>query len=117
MYQMRYEDVLVESGVSAREREMILFDRCIDMLESAQKNGPYSEEAKIAVRFVDTFWTMLIEDLAHPENALPKELRASFISIGVYVLKEIEKLGKGDDIDYENIISILKSIRDGLGYH
>ncbi len=33
-------------------------------------------------------WTTIIDDLGSEENALPKELRAAIISIGIFVLKE-----------------------------
>lgn len=114
MYQMRYEDVMEESAVSARERESILFERCIKLLKSAQAAGPKTREALDAVLFTRKLWIFLIEDLGQAENALSKEVKASLISIGFFILREIEQLEEGNQIDFNTIIEISKSIRDGL---
>lgn len=114
MYQMNYEDILEDSAISSREREAILFERCIDMLNEAKAKGPFSRESSEAGNFIGEFWKVLMEDLTHPENKLPEESKAAFISIGMYVLKEIPKLKSGEIVDYENLNAIFKTIRDGL---
>ncbi|MHC5307646.1 flagellar biosynthesis regulator FlaF [Bartonella sp. LJL80] len=114
MYQMRYEDVMEEDSVGARERESILFDRCIKLLRAAQVSGPDTREASEAVAFTRKLWIILIEDLGQAENALPKELKASLISIGFFILKEIQRLENGEIADFDALVEISESIRDGL---
>lgn len=114
MYQLRYEDVMNDDMASAKEREQMLFDRSIDMLAAAKANGSSSHEGIDAAYFVNRLWTTVIDDLASAENALPKELKASIISVGIFILKEIERIRQGESDDYDTLIEITRSIRDGL---
>ncbi|WP_412058305.1 flagellar biosynthesis regulator FlaF [Bartonella sp. DGB2] len=114
MYQMRYEDVVEDDVLSARERESILFDRCIKLLSQAQQAGPKSREVKEAINFTRRFWIILIEELGRGENSLPKSLKSSLISIGFFILKEIQRLEDGETGDFDILIEISESIRDGL---
>jgi flagellar biosynthesis activator protein FlaF len=114
MYQMRYEDVMSEDTGSAKERERQLFDRCIDMLLVAREKGASSRERIDAGYFTMRLWATLIEDLGSAENALPKELKAAIISIGLFILKELEEIREGRSDDYDTIIDITRTIRDSL---
>ena len=114
MYQMRYEDVMEEDQMGARERESILFDRCIKLLRAAQSAGVNTREASDAIAFTRKLWIILIEDLGLAENALPTELKASLISIGFFILKEIQRLENGETADFDALVEISESIRDGL---
>ncbi|MBA9083436.1 flagellar protein FlaF [Bartonella chomelii] len=114
MYQMRYEDVMEDDAMSARERERSLFDRCIKLFLDAKAKGPGSHEVNEAVQFARKLWIILIEDLGQAENALPPELKASLISIGFFILKEIQKLDEGKVADFDVLVEISESIRDGL---
>lgn len=45
---------------------------------------------------------------------LPKELKAAIISVGIFILKEMECIRQGESSDYDTLIEITQSIRDGL---
>lgn len=111
---MRYEDVMEDDAMSARERERSLFDRCIKLLQDAKEKGPGTYEANEAVQFARKLWVILIEDLGQAENALPQTLKASLISIGFFILKEIQRLDEGEIADFDVLVEISESIRDGL---
>jgi len=74
MYQFSYAEVLDETPQGARERERQALDRSIELLEAADKVGVRSREAIEALLFVRRLWSVLIEDLADPENDLPQAL-------------------------------------------
>lgn len=114
MYQMRYEDVIEDGLQDARERESALFNRCIKLLQTAQKAGPETPAVLDAILFTRKLWIILIEDLGQTENILPKEIKASLISIGFFILKEIDRLEKGEAINFDTVIELSQSIRDGL---
>jgi len=114
MYQLRYEDVMDDDMASAKERERMLFDRSIEMLAAAKVKGAGSREGVDASYFTTKLWTTIIEDLGSTENVLPKELKAAIISVGIFVLKEIEHIRQGESTDYDTLIEITQSIRDGL---
>lgn len=114
MYQMRYGDVIEESVLGARERESALFKHCIKLLQTARKAGLKTPAALDAVLFTRKLWGALIEDLGQIGNAFPKEMKASLISIGFFILKEIDRLEKGEAINFDAVIEISQSISDGL---
>ncbi|WP_183433155.1 flagellar biosynthesis regulator FlaF [Mesorhizobium sp. RMAD-H1] len=114
MYQLRYEDVMNEDAASAKERERLLFDRSIEMLKAAREHGASSRAGIDAGYFALRLWTTLITDLGSEENVLPKELKAAIISIGLFILKELERIRQGESDDYDSIIDITRTIRDSL---
>jgi len=114
MYQMRYEDIIEENAMDARARESVLFERFIALLEAARRDGPGSVSAVEAISYARRLWIALIEDLGDIDNGLQKELKASLISIGFFTLKEIERLDEGELIDFDALIEVSQSIRDGL---
>ncbi len=71
-------------------------------------------EAIEALHFLNRVWTSLIEDLGSPENALPKELRANLISIGLWLLREAEDVRQGRSDNFDGLIEVSQIIRDGI---
>lgn len=114
MYQFSYADVQTDSLADARDRERQLLSRSIDLLDAAQKKGASSLEAVEAIHFTNRVWTSLLEDLGSPENALPKELRANLISIGLWLLREAEEVRQGRSDNFEGLIEVSQIIRDGI---
>jgi flagellar protein FlaF len=114
MYQFSYAEVLDETPKGARERERQALDRSIELLREAEKNGASSREAIEAVLYVRRLWGYLIEDLARPENDLPKPLRADLISIGLWIMREAEQIRLEKSESFKGLIDVSTSIRDGL---
>ncbi|HJZ43907.1 MAG TPA: flagellar biosynthesis regulator FlaF [Hyphomicrobiaceae bacterium] len=114
MYQFSYAEVLDETPKGARERERQALDRSIELLREAEKNGANSREAIEAVLYVRRLWGYLIEDLARPENDLPKPLRADLISIGLWIVREAEQIRLEKSENFKGLIDVSTSIRDGL---
>jgi flagellar biosynthesis activator protein FlaF len=114
MYQFSYAEVLDETPKGARERERQVIDRSIELLREAEKKGVSSREATEAVLYVRKLWSYLIEDLARPENDLPKTLRADLISIGLWIMRESEQIQLGKSENFKGLVEVSNSIRDGL---
>ncbi|WP_011579623.1 MULTISPECIES: flagellar biosynthesis regulator FlaF [Chelativorans] len=114
MYQFSYSEVLSDSVADAKDRERQLLTRSIDLLTQAREAGPRSREAIEAILFMNRVWTSLVEDLGDPGNALPKELRANLISIGLWLLREGEEVRQGRSDNFDGLIEISQIIRDGL---
>ena len=114
MYEFAYDSIVEESSRSMRAQEARALDRVISMLREALPSGPHSRAGIHALYQLRTLWTVFMDDLNSPENALPEPLRARLISIGIWVLKEIERLRAGDVNDFAPIIEINQIIRDGL---
>lgn len=114
MYSRQYAEALEDSQENARERERSAIDHSIILMERAGSEGASPAEVNKAVFFTSQLWAMLVEDLADPNNALPKELRAQIVSIGIWILKELERLRQGEAGSFEDLIAVSKSIRDGI---
>ena len=68
-----------------RAQEARALDRVIGLLREAETGGPRSREGIHALYQLRTLWTVFLDDLNGPENALPTPLRARLISIGIWV--------------------------------
>jgi len=115
MIMLRYAEIEEDSPADARDRERQLLDQSIELLTKAEAEGPKSFARVDAVHYTIRLWSALLEDLASSENALPKELRANLISIGIWILRESDKVRKGGSDNIAGILEISKIIRDGLG--
>lgn len=114
MYQFSYAEIETDSVADARDRERQLFDRSIRLLQGAKVAGVNSNETTEAIHFMSRVWTSFMEDLASPDNALPKELRASLISIGLWLLREAEAVRQGRSNNFDGLIEVSQIIRDGI---
>ena len=57
---------------------------------------------------------IFLNDLNDPSNELPDQLRGGIISIGIWMMKEIERVRSGQTDDLTPMIEINQLIRDGL---
>lgn len=114
MYQFSYADVLSDDMRNARVEEREAFDKVLERLEAARRKGPGSREAIEAMHLLDRFWRFLMEDLVHPGNGLPDAIKANLVSIGVWNLREVERLRLGRAHSFDALIEINALIRDGL---
>jgi flagellar protein FlaF len=109
-----YEAVVEDSGQEERGRERQALSLGIDRLERLQRGAFSIEDLVHSLLYVRRLWTIFIEDLAHPENGLPDKLRADIISIGLWVVKEADRLREERSNDVMQLIEINRLIRDAL---
>lgn len=115
MYKQRYTEILEDDQKLARERERIALDRSIALMMQAETIGaPGSASSATAIAFTNKLWTLLVEDLAAPDNGLPAELKAQIVSIGIWILRELERVRSGEAKGFNDLIEVSKAIRDGL---
>ena len=112
--QTPYAEIAGDDPYEARLREKQAFDHAIELMMAAERAGPASREARDAMFFLDEFWSILMDDLAQEESELPERLRASLISIGIFVLKETVRIRAGLQTSFAGLIEINAIIRDGL---
>ncbi len=114
MYQRLYDEVVNDSYSVARQREKDLLEKGVKLLSMARVRGAKSMESFEATHFVRSLWAVFVSDLGNDENCLPVELRASLISIGIWVLRELDKIDSGDSANFDGLIEINRMIADGL---
>ena len=115
VYQRRVQDL-----VDALQRQRGSLEQlryrfvALELLVEAREAGPRSMKSIEAIYFMNRVWTAFIEDLGSEENALPKELRANLISIGLWLLREGEEVRQGRSENFDGLIEVSEIIRDGL---
>ena len=114
MYQLSYAEVLEDDQATARRVEAQALDRAVVLLEKAAAILRPSREGVEALHFTRQLWMTFVQALQSPENALPAELRANLISIGIWVLKEADAIRRGTSTNYAGIADVCVMIRDGL---
>ena len=115
MYEATYVSMLEDTADRIRENERHAFDTAITKLKLAQQAGRGTRESVEALLFVNRLWTILLEDLADKGNGLPDSLKASLISIGIWMLRRAEDIRQGRLDDFSTMIEVSETIRKGLG--
>lgn len=114
MYQFSYADIQEDGVAEAREREREAITHSMKLLRLAGQKGGDSREAIDAIYYTSRLWVRFVEDLSSPENLLDQELRANLISIGIWILKELERIRQRESDNFQGIIEISSIIREGL---
>lgn len=114
MYAGAYAEVLAEDPRSARAEELESIERSIALFDAAEAAGISSKQAIEAVYFANSLWSYFLEDLASPSNGLPAQLKASLISIGLFILKECEEIRSGRSKNFAGLASISRTVAEGL---
>lgn len=115
MYHVLYSEMAADTAASIRENERLAFERSITLLKAAQAGGRGSRQSVEALLFTNRLWSLLLEDLALEENGLPDSLKASLISIGIWILRRTEDIRQGKIDDFLALIEVSESIHKGLG--
>lgn len=111
---MTYEAVRNQGSDVARERERMAFDRGIALMEAAAKRPDRLEPKREAVRYMQTLWGFLIRDLTDPANDLTDDLKDNLIAIGLFVMRETDRIIAGESEDWDSLIDINRTVREGL---
>ncbi|HZZ62610.1 MAG TPA: flagellar biosynthesis regulator FlaF [Roseiarcus sp.] len=114
MYEFAYNEAVEDSHQTMRARERAALDRVIGILRVAQEKGPLSRERVEALFYLRRLWTIFLDDLQDPNNELPAQLRAGIISIGIWMMKEIDRVRTRATDDLAPMIEINEIIRGGL---
>jgi len=97
-----------------REMEYRLFAQVTRALMEAAKLDPGDLAGRIdALDWNRRLWSTLASDCAHPDNTLPPPLRASIISLSIWVGKHTTLVIKRED-DIDALIDINRMIMQGL---
>jgi flagellar biosynthesis regulator FlaF len=91
-----------------RQQEAEVFHRVNAMLRRGREKGGLTKVR--ALNDNQRLWSALADLLRDPDNGLPLALRASIVSIGLAVKREIESANP--DMDF--LITINRNIADGL---
>jgi flagellar biosynthesis activator protein FlaF len=114
MYQTKYKEFAGHAQEDLREGERAAIDRSIELLRRAKEMGVASRETVEAVFYLQSLWVYFIEELGKKENALAEDIRASLISIGLWLLRESEEIRLEKSRNFDGLIDVSATIRDAL---
>ncbi|HEY8571123.1 flagellar biosynthesis regulator FlaF [Phenylobacterium sp.] len=102
------------SAESPRETEYRLFAQVTLALMEAAKLDPMEIGRRVdALDWNRRVWNVLQTDCAHPENGLPAELRASIISLAIWVGKHTSAVIRREE-EIQPLIDVNRIIMQGL---
>lgn len=93
---------------SQRDQEADVFRQATTALKGSQGAGPIQQIRALADN--RRLWTMVSDLLRDPGNALPESLKASILSVGLTVQREMDQ----EAPDFDFLISINENIAAGL---
>lgn len=114
MYKFSYAEVLDDAGDERRGREVMAIDHGIELLRQADLSNVMEPSTRDALLYIQQLWGFFIRDLADSDNALAEPVRADLISIGLWVIREADRILAGASTDLAGLIDINRTIRDGL---
>lgn len=97
-----------------REMEYRLFAQVTRALMEAAKCDPLDFRGRVdALDWNRRVWSVLADDCAHPDNKLPPQLRASIISLAIWVGKHTTAVIRRQE-EIEPLIEVNRMIMQGL---
>jgi len=114
MFIQAYEEILSDEQGSVRSSEREILHQTIESMQRSD-NAPHDAMQRIkAIHFIREVWSYFLNDLASAENETPAELKASLISIGIFMVKHLEQMRTDKSLKFEPLVEISKSIEKGL---
>ena len=109
-----YDTIIEDSGREARSREQRALDHGVSLLKRLQSGGLQAAEGAEALLYIRRLWAFFVQDLGSPRNGLPEKLRAELISIGLWIIKEADRIRQDEATDVDELVAINIIIRDAL---
>lgn len=109
-----YEDIEAEDQGSARSSESALLAQAIALMDRSDLEPNNAVQRVQTIHFVRQVWNFFITDLGSSENAMPTELRASLVSIGIFIIKHLDRMREERTLKFEPVIDISRTIQKGL---
>lgn len=113
-FRSKYEDIIADAPSEAKAKEREILQKSADLLRAASEPDGDPLLAIEALHFTSRIWTVFLSDLAKPDNQLPVQTRASLISIGIAILKEVDLNRSEGSRKFNDIVELTEIIMDGL---
>ncbi|MBO6814767.1 MAG: flagellar biosynthesis regulator FlaF [Rhizobiaceae bacterium] len=114
MFMQAYEDVMEDEQDALRSSEAQVIDRTIRLMQESDQKPSDRMLRTRAIHLTSQVWSYFLNDLASSENATPKELKASLISIGIYIMKHLNAMRSEESLGFGAVTEVSINIREGL---
>ncbi|MBL4788054.1 MAG: flagellar biosynthesis regulator FlaF [Kordiimonadaceae bacterium] len=102
-----------QSSETASQIEYRLFVQVTNSLITARDNGLKGSKLVGALDWNRRMWSVFSSDCGAEGNGLPDQLRASIVSLSIWVSKHSSAIVRGDG-SIDDLININKTIMEGL---
>ena len=109
-----YDAMIEDSGREARDREQEALNYGIVLLRKLKAGDLSPTEAAQALFYIRRLWAFFVQDLSSPRNGLPEKLRADLISIGLWAIREADRIREDKTTDVDDLLEINLVIRNAL---
>lgn len=114
MFNTAFDETLEDDQTQARARERDLLDEATNAIKTSADMPDDLGLRITAVQYNMRVWSFFLQDLASDENEMPNEVKASFISIGIFVLKHLQRMRIDRSLGFDPVIEINQTIANGL---
>lgn len=114
MFIQAYNEATEGEQQSVRESEKDILSQTIDMMLHADENKADKQSRVTAVHFTMHVWSYFLNDLVSGENQTEDNLKASLISIGIFIVKHLEKMRKEPELEFRPVREISQTILEGM---
>lgn len=115
MFSQAYSESMEDGQDDARSQEREVLGTSIRMMRASDAAPENYAKRVEAIYFTTRLWTHFLNDLASAENVNSDEMKAGLISIGIYIMRHIEKMRRDRKENFGTIVEVSKTIYDGLG--
>ena len=103
----------IQATEDPKSMEYRLFAQITGDLMKAQESGKFDTDLADALGRNRQLWHALASDCRHPDNKLPEQLRASIISLSIWVGKHSGAVMRREE-SVQDLIDINRTIMQGL---
>ncbi|MEM8649732.1 MAG: flagellar biosynthesis regulator FlaF [Pseudomonadota bacterium] len=114
MFMQAYQDMMEDDQTSQRSEEREMITETINLMRASDQQPDDRVLRSKAIHLTSQLWNYFLNDLVSEENETPRELKASIISIGIFIVKHLERMRLEKTLAFKPVADISETIREGL---
>lgn len=114
MFNQAYSEILDEGQETARSEEKQVLTEAVALMRESDREPGDQVKRITTIHRTTKIWSYFLNDVASPENAGSDEFKATFISIGIFVLKHLKSMREDRSLSFEPVAGISETILKGL---
>ena len=110
-----YSEAVEDGQQTARHEERVILELSVEKMLLSDENQADKQKRIEAINYTTRVWSYLLNDLASTENESADEFKAAMISIGIFIMKHLDRMRKEPSVPFKPVCEISKTILEGLG--
>ncbi|MBL4600393.1 MAG: flagellar biosynthesis regulator FlaF [Rhizobiaceae bacterium] len=115
MFNQAYTESMEDGQETARSQEREVLGSSIRLMREADASPDHHGKRVEAIYFTTRLWSHFLNDLVSADNVNSDEMKAGLISIGIFIMRHIEKMRQDKTQKFGPVVDVSKTIYDGLG--